>query len=105
MADMGTVGWARVLEVEACPALEAGPGQLVTGTFCHNHGVLYDLLISGGQKRDAILLAADVTWAYGAGHATTSAQCPWRLRLTRAQPRGGQVCTCVPAATARGKSL
>jgi hypothetical protein len=89
MAEMGTVGWARVLAVEACPALEEGPGCLVTGTFCHSHGVLYDLLISGGQKRDATLLAADVALAYGAGHATTSSQCSWRLRLTRTQPRRG----------------
>ncbi len=47
LTEMGAVGRARVLSVEACPELDEGPGALVTGWFHHWRAQLYDLRVTG----------------------------------------------------------
>lgn len=49
LPEMTAVGWARVVEVEACPPLpQPRPGfGLVTGWFEHSRGVVYLLWIEG----------------------------------------------------------
>ncbi len=47
MQEMGAVGEAQVLAVEACPAIQPGPGRVVTGTFAHQSGDVIDLKVSG----------------------------------------------------------
>ncbi len=43
MPEMGVEGLAEVLAIEPCPPLEEGEGRLVTGTFRHTSGEVYDL--------------------------------------------------------------
>ena len=50
LPEMGAVGWARVLGVEACPALHDGPGPLVTGWFRHSRGQVYELRVKGSAE-------------------------------------------------------
>jgi hypothetical protein len=55
LADMGVRGWARVIEINPCPPLElpgTGPhrSQLVTGTFRHSSGEVYDLKLQSEPK-------------------------------------------------------
>ena len=53
--DMGVQGWVRVLEIRPCPPLELpGTGrclsQLITGTFRHSSGEVYDLKLQSESK-------------------------------------------------------
>jgi RHS repeat-associated protein len=50
LPEMGAVGEAAVLAVEACPQLPKGDGRLVISTFRHSRGELYDLMIEGESK-------------------------------------------------------
>jgi hypothetical protein len=50
MAEMGVRGHAYVRQIAPCPLPEEGPGQLVTGTFRHSRGWVYDLRVSGEEK-------------------------------------------------------
>ena len=50
MPEMGAVGWARVLAIEPCPPLMPGRGCLVTGTFRHSRGIVFDLVVEGEPK-------------------------------------------------------
>ena len=43
MPEMGACGQAEVLAIEPCSSLEEGEGRLVTGTFKHTSGEVYDL--------------------------------------------------------------
>ncbi|MFT5522769.1 MAG: RHS repeat-associated protein, partial [Pirellulaceae bacterium] len=43
MQDMSAVGLAQVLAINECPEIEPAPGRLVTGTFKHTSGEVYDL--------------------------------------------------------------
>jgi hypothetical protein len=43
LPEMGVEGSAEVLAVVPCPPLEEGEGRLVTGTFRHTSGEVYDL--------------------------------------------------------------
>ena len=47
---MGARGFARVVAIEPCPPLEQGAGRLVTGTFCHTSGEVYDLKLASESK-------------------------------------------------------
>jgi hypothetical protein len=50
LPEMGADGWAEVLAVAPSPRLRQGRGRLVTGTFRHNWGIVYDLLVAGECK-------------------------------------------------------
>jgi Pretoxin HINT domain len=50
MPEMGVVGWAKVDALEECPPLPEGEGELVTGTFHHRWGIVYDLGLEGESK-------------------------------------------------------
>jgi hypothetical protein len=50
MGEMGAEGWAEVLSVGPCPALDDGPGQLVTATFRHDRGEILDLVVEGSDE-------------------------------------------------------
>jgi len=45
LPEMGTVGWAELLEVFQLDEFESGTGNLVTGTFCHLAPETIDLMI------------------------------------------------------------
>ena len=46
MPEMGVEG----LAIEPCPPLEEGEGRLVTGTFRHTSGEVYDLKLASESK-------------------------------------------------------
>eukprot|EP00913_Durusdinium_trenchii_P005675 g5293.t1 len=50
MPEMGVEGLAEVLAIEPCPPLEDGEGRLVTGTFKHTSGEVYDLKLESESK-------------------------------------------------------
>ena len=50
MPEMGVEGLAEVLAIEPCPPLEEGEGRLVTGTFKHTSGEVYDLKLASESK-------------------------------------------------------
>jgi hypothetical protein len=50
MKEMAVVGLAEVLAIEPCPPLEEGKGRLVTGTFHHPSGEVYDLKLASESK-------------------------------------------------------
>jgi len=50
MPEMGVEGLAEVLAIEPCPPLEEGEGRLVTGTFKHTSGPVYDLKLESESK-------------------------------------------------------
>lgn len=50
MPEMGVKGEADVLAIEPCPEIEPGPGRIVTGTFAHTAGEVYDLKVAGEPK-------------------------------------------------------
>jgi hypothetical protein len=50
MPEMGVEGQAEVLAIEPCPTLEEGEGRLVTGTFKHTSGDVYDLKLESESK-------------------------------------------------------
>lgn len=43
--EVGTRGWAKVIEVLPCGPVEIGPGDLITGTFRHSHGQIGELIL------------------------------------------------------------
>ena len=45
LPEMGTVGWAELLDVFQMDKFESGTGNLVTGTFCHLAPETIDLVI------------------------------------------------------------
>jgi hypothetical protein len=47
MPEMGVCGAARVLEVGPCPVIQEGKGAVVTGTFRHSRGLLWDIRVEG----------------------------------------------------------
>ena len=49
MPEMGVQGRARVAAVEPCPPITEAEGRLVSGTFRHSRGIVYDLKVEGGQ--------------------------------------------------------
>ena len=46
LPHMGARGFARVVAIESCPPLGQGAGRLVTGTFRHTSGEVYDLKLA-----------------------------------------------------------
>jgi hypothetical protein len=50
MPEMGVEGSAEVLSIEPCPPFEEGEGRLVTGTFKHTSGEIYDLRLQGESE-------------------------------------------------------
>ncbi len=50
MPEMGVEGLAEVLAIEPCPPLEEGEGRLVTGTFKHTSGEVYDLKLESESE-------------------------------------------------------
>jgi len=50
MPEMGVEGLAEVAAIEPCPPLEEGEGRLVTGTFKHTSGEVYDLKLESESK-------------------------------------------------------
>ena len=50
MPEMGVEGQAEVLAIEPCAPLEEGEGRLVTGTFKHTSGEVYDLKLESESK-------------------------------------------------------
>ena len=49
LAELGAAGPGEVLAVEPCPAIEPGPGRVVTGTFAHSAANVVDLRIRGAS--------------------------------------------------------
>jgi len=49
LAELGAAGPAEVLALEPCPAIEPGPGRVVTGTFAHSAANVVDLRIRGAS--------------------------------------------------------
>ena len=45
--ELEAVGPAEIVEVGPCPELEPGEGRLVTGTFSHQSGEVFDITIDG----------------------------------------------------------
>jgi len=45
--ELEAVGPAEIVEVGACPDLESGEGRLVTGTFAHQSGEVFDITVDG----------------------------------------------------------
>lgn len=50
MPEMGVAGPAKVLSIGPCPRLEAGAGQIVTGTFKHKAKLVLQLYLAGLDK-------------------------------------------------------
>ena len=50
LPHMGARGFARVVAIEPCPPLGQGAGRLVTGTFRHTSGEVYDLKLASETK-------------------------------------------------------
>jgi hypothetical protein len=50
LAEVGTRGWAKVLEILPCGPIEIGPGDIVTGTFRHSHGQVGELVLESESK-------------------------------------------------------
>src|SRR4051794_37618623 len=50
MPEMGVRGHALVTSIEPCPEIPQGEGRLVTGTFRHSRGIVYDLWVEGEQE-------------------------------------------------------
>ena len=50
MPEMGVSGMVEVLAIEPCPDIQPGPGRLVTGTFQHMSGEIYDLKLESESK-------------------------------------------------------
>ena len=47
LEEMGASGPARVVHIGPAPPLEAGPGQIVTGTFAHSAANVINLYVEG----------------------------------------------------------
>jgi hypothetical protein len=47
LPEMGATGPARVLAIGPCPAIEPGPGRVVTGTFAHSAANVVDVRLVG----------------------------------------------------------
>ena len=47
LPELNTRGTARVLKIDACPAIESGSGAVVTGTFRHLSADLVDVYVEG----------------------------------------------------------
>jgi hypothetical protein len=47
LPEMGIDGIAKVVGIGACPNISRGAGQVVTGTFAHREGKVYDLVVEG----------------------------------------------------------
>ncbi|MFN6107750.1 MAG: hypothetical protein ACK5EA_25290, partial [Planctomycetaceae bacterium] len=45
--ELEAVGPAEIVEVGPCPELEPGEGRLVTGTFSHQSGEVFDIAVDG----------------------------------------------------------
>ena len=45
--ELEAVGPAEIVEVGRCPELEPGEGRLVTGTFAHQSGEVFDIAVDG----------------------------------------------------------
>ena len=45
--ELEAVGPAEIVEVGPCPELEPGEGRLVTGTFSHASGEVFDIVVAG----------------------------------------------------------
>jgi hypothetical protein len=50
LPEIGLEGRTWVQAIDSCPALEQGPGRLVTGTFRHTFGLVHDLQVEGEPK-------------------------------------------------------
>jgi hypothetical protein len=50
LPEHGAQGEARVLGVGPCPPIEAGPGRLITGTFAHRQGQVWELRLVGSGE-------------------------------------------------------
>jgi hypothetical protein len=48
LPHVGVRGFATIVEITACPPVETdASGRLITGTFCHSHGEVWDLVVEG----------------------------------------------------------
>jgi len=47
LPELEAVGPAEIVEVGRCPELEPGEGRLVTGTFAHQSGEVFDIAVDG----------------------------------------------------------
>ena len=47
LPELEAVGPAEIVEVGPCPELEPGEGRLVTGTFSHQSGEVFDITVDG----------------------------------------------------------
>jgi hypothetical protein len=45
LSEVGTRGWAKVLEILPCGPIEMGPGEIVTGEFRHSAGTVGELVL------------------------------------------------------------
>ncbi len=50
LPHIGARGFARVVAIESCPPLGQGAGRLVTGTFRHTSGEVYDVKLASETK-------------------------------------------------------
>ena len=66
MPEMGVEGLAEVLAIEPCPPLEEGEGRLVTGTFRHTRGEVYDLKLES-ESRPIGVTATHPFWSVDEG--------------------------------------
>jgi Pretoxin HINT domain len=52
MEELGLHGPAVLQKVEACPAIEAGPGRVITATITHPNAEIYELRVTGNTATD-----------------------------------------------------
>ncbi len=52
MPELGAVGFAKVLSISAAPEVNAGPGEVVTGTFRHSSAQVLDLRFDASGIRN-----------------------------------------------------
>lgn len=50
LAEVGTRGWAKVLEIKPCGIPDIGSGEMVTGTFRHSHGRIGELVVESESE-------------------------------------------------------
>lgn len=50
LSEVGTRGWAEVVDILPCGPVEVGPGEMVTGTFKHTHGTIGELFLDSEPK-------------------------------------------------------
>lgn len=67
MPELGAVGFAKVLSISAAPEVNAGPGEVVTGTFRHASAQVLDLRFDASGIRNTEM-AQTAPVGIGSGH-------------------------------------